>query len=665
MFKSSIQLPTLAARGAYSEKSDKPDEKLERIFSPIHGWVLRQYAKMFSDHKRFLAEVHKFAKDLDGIEEPALLVESSKLRYRLRREKTSLSLIAHCFALVREVSGRRLGMYQHDVQLLGGWAMLKGLIAEMQTGEGKTLTATLPAATVALSGLPVHVITVNDYLAKRDAEIMTPIYEGLGLTVGIIQEGMEDEDRRAAYACDVTYCTNKQLTFDYLRDRMVLGNSAGDMKVRLERLYRKNPRADRLLLRGLCFAIVDEADSVLIDEARTPLVLSGEGDDAESPEVYQTALTLVDELKRDEHFILKERERSIRMTRAGKNYFEQLAKKAEAPWSSKRHGNELAEQALSAKYLFHLDQHYLVRDDKVQIIDEYTGRTMPDRSWEQGLHQMIETKEGCTLTKSRRTLVRISYQRFFRRYQLLSGMTGTGSDAVGEFWNIFKLRIATIPTHRPPKRIAMPIQISQNLDEKWNRVVDRVKELNQAGRPVLVGTRSVEASEQISEYLEKAGLEHAVLNARQDQDEAGIVAEAGRKGSIMVATNMAGRGTDIKLGEGVAELGGLHVLITELHDARRIDRQLHGRCGRQGDPGSFETFLSFEDELIVKWLNKYKAINIGGGLAGLAHKLGPKAKPIFRMAQKTMEKSHARVRKELLHSDTESDTLLAFAGKPE
>ena len=662
MFNRSIQLPSLASAGAYAERSDKLDGRVERFFSPFHGWLLRNAARLHDDHRAFLRAVHKRAPELSDSEDADLIAEASQLRYRLKREKTSLVLIAHCFALVREASGRQLGMFQHDVQMLGGWTMLKGLLAEMQTGEGKTLTATLPAATVALSGLPVHVITVNDYLAKRDAELMRPVYEALGLSVGIIQEGMEDEERRSAYRCDVTYCTNKQLAFDYLRDRMVLGDSSRQMKVRLERLYRDNPRADRLLLRGLCFAIVDEADSVLIDEARTPLILSGEGDQAEPREVYELALKLVDNLRPGEHYKLKQRERSVKVTRAGKHYFEQLAKKEGAPWKTARHGNELAEQALMAKYLFLRDQHYLVRDDKVQIIDEYTGRTMADRSWEHGLHQMIETLEGCTLTKSRRTLVRISYQRFFRRYLLLSGMTGTGSDAVGELWAIYKLRVVTIPTHKPSKRVPFPTQVCRNLDEKWTQVVQRVRELNQAGRPVLVGTRSVEASEQVSLRLQQAGLEHSVLNARQDEGEAEIVAQAGGRSRIMVATNMAGRGTDIKLGEGVAELGGLHVLITELHDARRIDRQLHGRCGRQGDPGSFETFLSFEDDLIVKWLGKKMASK---PVTKLLNSLGTKAAIVFRAAQRTMEQKHARVRRELLRTDTDTDTLLAFAGKPE
>jgi preprotein translocase subunit SecA len=660
---SKLQFATLAAAGAYPERRDAPPGRLEQLVDPIQGWLLRRFSWLRNrDRKQFLREVHARVAELGNPDRSAIIEEASRVRYRLRSGVPDLALIAQAFALIREVSGLRLGMRHYDAQMIGGWTIINGMIAEMQTGEGKTLTATLPAATVALAGLPVHVVTVNDYLAERDAKLMRPVYEALGLSVGVIQEGMTDDERRGAYACDVTYCTNKQLAFDYLRDRIALGRRPGQLRVRLERLYRRDPPAGRLLLRGLCYVIVDEADSVLIDEARTPLIISGKGDRAEPCETYALALSLSAELEQGRHFKLNERERHLQLTDHGRSRFRALAAQSGAPWKSPRRGDELAYQALVARYLFHRDQHYLVNDDKVQIIDEYTGRTMADRSWEHGLHQMIEAKEGCPLSSERRTLARISYQRFFRRYLHLSGMTGTASEAAAELWTVYRMPVMPVPTHRPVRRRALRTSILPTVDAKWRRVIERVAELHAQGRPVLVGTRSVEASEAISQRLRAQGLTHAVLNARQNDDEAEVIARAGQPSRITVATNMAGRGTDIKLGSGVAEAGGLHVILTERHEAGRIDRQLQGRCARQGDPGSYEAILSIEDELVAKWLGTG---TVGRRLASVLAGFGGYAEPAFRAAQRSMERRHGKVRRDLLRVDTDIDRTLSFSGTPE
>jgi preprotein translocase subunit SecA len=534
----------------------------------------------------------------------------------------------------------------------------------MATGEGKTLTATLAAATAAMAGVPVHIITVNDYLTDRDAQEMKPLYEMLGLTVGAITHDLDPAARRRAYACDITYCCNKELAFDYLRDRLAVGRQPNRIQLQLERLYGDATKLKQLVLRGLCFGIVDEADSVLIDEARVPLIISGAGGQVPEKHIYETALKLARQLRRDQDFLLDARERSIRFTPAGQATLKMRAASLTGLWSGPRRREELVRQALSALHLFHRDTHYLLRDEKVQIIDEYTGRIMGDRSWEQGLHQMIEIKEGCPVTPMQTSLARITYQRFFRRYLWLSGMTGTAQEVAGELWNVYRLPTATIPTHRPLQRHCYGEQLFATANEKWDAVVARIQELHDAQRPVLVGTRSVAASELLSAKLTEASIDHVVLNARQDQEEASVVAKAGEQRRVTVATNMAGRGTDIKLQPGVAEAGGLHVLATERHEAARIDRQLYGRTGRQGDPGSHETMMSLEDDLMAtrgalsRWMTQ-ALLKSRGSLKGRV------ASFLVRRAQVSAERMHARVRRDLLQSEEQLGSSLAFSGRME
>lgn len=650
----------------YPEREEPGLKKMERLAAPIGGAFAPLVRPRVRHFRSIVKLVHSHGASMKDWDDQKILEESRVLGSRLRREGYRMELVAQCFALVREVARRRLGMAHFDVQLMGGWVLLKGMVAEMETGEGKTLTATLPACTLALAGVPVHIITVNDYLAQRDAEWMKPAYEALGLKVGTIVHGKEPGPRREAYRCDVTYCCNKEVAFDYLRDRIVLWDRPSPLRFQVERLYGESSRVNRLLLRGLHFAIVDEADSVLIDEARTPLIISAEESGLYDEKVYQNAIGYAKGLVRQKDYTIAGGERKVEITTQGRSRIRAFDW-AEAEFqANEAQREELVRQALVALHLFNRDKDYLIKDGKIQIIDEYTGRLMPDRSWERGLHQLVEAKEKCEVTRRKETRARISYQRFFRRYLGLAGMTGTAREVAGELWSIYRLRMVSVPTNRPLKRETLPDRIYATAERKWNAVMERISELHATGRPVLAGTRSVEASEHLSGLMAEAGLTHRVLNARQDREEAEIIADAGQRGHITVATNMAGRGTDIRLGAGVAELGGLHVIATERHEAGRIDRQLFGRCGRQGDPGSGEAILSLEDELIevytgriTRWLVK-KILGRAGGFRARWF-----AGRLFRRGQRYAESQHARMRRDLLKMDEQLGQSLAFSGRQE
>ncbi|MBL8382295.1 MAG: prepilin peptidase, partial [Burkholderiales bacterium] len=565
---------------------------------------------------------------------------------------------ARAFALIREASVRSLGKRPFDVQLMGAAALFAGKLAEMQTGEGKTLTAALAACIAGVARVPTHVVTVNDYLAERDAGEMRPLFEFFGLTVGTIVSGMSLAARARAYACEVTYCTNKELVFDYLKDRVAAGGRTSRAQLRVrEHLGARDAAA--LLLRGLHFAIVDEADSILIDEARTPLILAEKGEAPGNPAVYAEALDLAHGLDAGRDYEHNAARRELHLTPSGRARLAARCAGMGPAWTAAHAREHLVAQALRALHLFARDQHYLVADDKVQIIDEYTGRVLEGRTWEQGLHQLIETKEGCPLSEHNHTLARITYQRFFRRYLRLSGMTGTVREVSGEIWAVYALETVTIPTNRPNIRRMLPGRCCADAREKWRLVAAEALRMREAGRPVLIGTRSVEASEELSAALTAAGVAHRVLNARQDADEAAIVAQAGSAGAVTVATNMAGRGTDIHLGPGVAASGGLHVVLTEYHDSPRIDRQLFGRCARQGDPGSAVAIVARDDALFRDH----------GGLPGrlLARRFAAEMPPFWverlrRHAQRRAEAIHARTRRDTLRQDRNLDTLLAFAG---
>ena len=596
--------------------------------------------------------------ELQGLDLDALSDRVGAVRLTLRRRGMVLPAVAEAFALVREMSRQTLGLRHFDVQLAGGYAMLKGAVAEMDTGEGKTLTATLAAATAALAGTPVHIVTVNDYLAHRDAQTMRPLFEALGLRVGTIVHGLKPVERRAAYACDITYASNKEVAFDYLRDRIALGLSPSNLGAKLRRITARGVGGDKTVMRGLFFAIVDEADSALVDEARTPLIISKQTKPEEERAWAETALGLAKGLDPDTHYKVLQADRRIELTREGRERLGDLGQELGGVWRSSVRREEAARQALAALNLFQSGDHYLVQDGKVQIVDEYTGRIMADRTWSEGLHQLIELKEDCEVTPRKVPVARITYQRFFRRYQQLAGMTGTAKEVGGELWSVYRLPVVRIPPNRPPKRRRYPTRVFPSADEKWLSIAVRAAELRATGEPVLIGTRSVAASETLSEFLTDVDLEHEVLNAAQDEHEAEIIAQAGTPGRITVATNMAGRGVDIKVDPEALARNGLHVILSERHDARRIDRQLEGRCGRQGEPGAIQSYLSLEDPL----LELLPALVISGVKVLPANVRKPLALPLFRWAQKRAVRSHSAARRMLLKHDQRLGTLLAFSG---
>jgi preprotein translocase subunit SecA len=649
--------------GAYPEREEPRPGALDRFGAVLTAPLLRRRARSWKRWAHLPALVDEAAGGLDYAADDELRERAAAVGRELRRRGFTDPLVAQAFALVREASGRTIGQRHFPKQIIGSRVLLAGQIAEMQTGEGKTLTATLAVSTAALAGIPVHVVTVNDYLAARDAERMGPIYRALGLTVAAVTHGIPPDQRRAGYAADITYVSNKELAFDYLRDRLVLGHRGSRIDLQVERLAGGDARAERLVLRGLHFAIVDEADSVLVDEARTPLIISAEGKSSGDRHLYTTAMALAARLEEGEHFRIDGAERNLLLTDAGTAHLAALAQPLGGVWRGRLRREELARQALVARNLLHRDQHYLLSDGKVQLIDEFTGRVMADRSWEHGLQQMVEVKEGCVPTSPHRSLARISYQRFFRRYLRLAGMTGTASEVGAELWSVYRLAVVPIPTHRPPQRRFDGDRVFTTTSEKWDQVVARTVDVHATGRPILVGTRSVAASEHLGALLERAGVPAVVLNARQDAREAEIVSGAGEPGRVTVATNMAGRGTDIALGEGVQALGGLHVIATERHESRRIDRQLFGRAGRQGDPGSGEAIVSLEDEIAAyaprwRWLATRFARPDGSLPLWIA-------RFAIGRAQRAAERTHRRARADLMRFDEQLESTLAFSGKRE
>lgn len=652
---SSLLAPGELSHGVYPERSEPNESGFDRWTRSTTGSLLLR----FRSFKTRLADMAKQTSALG----PALVqIDNDSLCAHMRGESANAmrgGSLAPAMALVREAAKRSLGLTPFDCQLMGAATLMVGKLAEMQTGEGKTLTAALAASVAACAGVPVHVVTVNDYLAQRDASEMKPLFRFLGLTVGVITTGMSLVARRQAYCCDITYCTNKELVFDYLKDRVAAGGRSSRAQLKVRALLSDQSQTD-MLLRGLHFAIVDEADSIMIDESRTPLILAEKGPPVDDPQLYVDALAIARELLADQHYELSLARRALHLTEVGRTALETRCQAMSGVWQSVRAREHLVAQALRALLLFERDQHYLVSDDqKVHIIDEYTGRILPGRTWEQGLHQLIETKEGCPLSEQNRTLARITYQRFFRRYLRLSGMTGTAREVAGELYAVYGLEVVAIPTNRPCVRVLPADQYCTNELAKWQAVAARVTTLSGRGIPVLVGTRSLEASERLSAVLAQFRLEHRILNARQDAEEAEVVARAGQPGMITVATNMAGRGTDIRLGEGVAEKGGLHVILTEFHDSARVDRQLIGRCARQGDPGCAMAIVALDDALFVEH---------GGWLRVLLSRLSRHRLPGFALrllcwyAQRAAERVHSRARRDTLKQDRNVDTLLAFAG---
>ncbi|MBV1786448.1 preprotein translocase subunit SecA [Marinobacterium sp. D7] len=614
--------------------------------------------------RRFVQRVSAYEGRFNALDESGLKAQLQTVRLGLRREGIHDEQVAPAFALIRVVSSRVLGMRHHDVQIRGGYVLIHGCIIEMDTGEGKTLTATLAAIVMALAGRQVQVVTVNDYLAGRDAEEMAPLYEWFGLTTATVAEDAPREVRERAYRHPIVYCTGKTLVFDYLKDRLVLGQQLSQLGIRLKDFIRNRPGGE-LLLPGLQFAIVDEIDSVLIDEARTPLIISASDESSRHEEYYGEALTLARSLLLYTDFVVDSRKR-IELTRGGRERLAERAQALEPLWHNQFRREESVIQALTALHNFLRDEHYIVRDDKVMIVDEHTGRVMPDRSWEKGLHQLIELKEGVPVTPPRVTLAKISFQLFFRRYVGLAGMTGTGREVAAEMGHVYDLLSVRIPPHRRSRRIRQGCRVFATADQKWQALVETLAQMQSRGQPVLVGTRTIHAADELAERLTAYRIEHQLLHANQDVEEAMIVAEAGKHGRVTIATNMAGRGTDIKLADGIDTLGGLHVILTELHDSARVDRQLVGRCARQGQPGSWEEILSLEDELLQvlpKRLLKALSRRLQG--APDSRVLQWVARRVYQLAQQRVERSHKRIRRSLLRAEFQSRRSLSFTGKSE
>nr|MBC8288662.1 preprotein translocase subunit SecA [Nitrospinota bacterium] len=579
----------------------------------------------------YVDAVNALEDEIRALSDDQLVAKTPELKDRLTNGATLDEILPEAFAVVREASQRTLGMRHFDVQIIGGVVLHEGKIAEMKTGEGKTLMATLPVYLNALSGKGVHVVTVNDYLATRDSEWMGKIYTFLGLSVGMIYHDIPEDERKAAYSADVLYGTNNEFGFDFLRDNMKFSK-------------------EQMVQRELNFAIVDEVDSILIDEARTPLIISGPAE--ESTDKYYKVNQLVPKLKKDVHYLVDEKAKSAALTDEGIVLMEKLLDMENLYDPTNIETLHCLNQAVKAHGLFRNEVDYVVKDGEVVIIDEFTGRMMSGRRYSDGLHQALEAKEGVKIENENQTLASITFQNYFRMYEKLGGMTGTADTEAEEFSSIYKLEVVVVPTNQPMIREDYPDVIFRTEMEKFDAAIEEIQELNTMKRPVLVGTISIERSELLSKKLKKAGIKHCVLNAKHHEQEAEIISQAGQPGAVTIATNMAGRGTDIVLGEGIPELGGLHILGTERHESRRIDNQLRGRSGRQGDMGSSRFYLSLEDDLLrIFGSDKISPLMARLGMEDgqpIEHAMVSKA---VANAQRKVEAHNFDIRKHLLEYD--------------
>ena len=597
---------------------------LLKIFGSRNERIIKQYIP-------FIESINLLESDIKALSDTEIAGQTQKLKSRYQAGESLEDLLPESFATVREATWRTLGMRHFDVQLMGGMVLHEGNIAEMKTGEGKTLVAPLAAYLNSLTGKGVHVITVNDYLARRDAAWMGKVFTFLGLTVGAILHGMDDSQRKAAYNADITYGTNNEFGFDYLRDNMKFDKES-------------------LVQRDLHFAVVDEVDSILIDEARTPLIISGPAE--KSTHLYYDVNNIIPYLKSEEHYTVDEKAKASTLTEEGVAYAEKILNVDNLYDTNNIDVLHHVNQALKAHAIFTRDVDYIVKDGEVIIVDEFTGRLMPGRRYSEGLHQALEAKEKVKIANENQTLATITFQNYFRMYDTLSGMTGTADTEAAEFNKIYGLGVVVIPTNQPMIRNDFPDVIYRTRREKFEAVLDEIVELHKTGQPVLVGTVNIDVSEDVSRKLKKRGVRHNVLNAKNHAGEAEIIASAGQKNAVTISTNMAGRGTDIVLGEGVTDLGGLHILGTERHESRRIDNQLRGRSGRQGDPGSSRFYLALEDDLL----------RIFGGerISGIMSRLGmQEGEPIehkmisraIENAQSKVEGHNFNIRKQLLEYD--------------
>jgi preprotein translocase subunit SecA len=636
---------------------------LDGIIHSMSG-VYKRYFSFTPHLKKKAEEIHAKGVLLCNCSSNQLQNQLLDLKRHFRRQsKNYQSRIPEALSLLSEVAHRTLGLRPYPVQIMGALALCNNHLAEMATGEGKTLMACLPSAIFGWIGKPNHIITVNDYLAFRDATHMTSFYEFCDITVGYIISTMSPEERRHNYAQDVVYTTSKEILADFLRDRLMIGHLYCSSRRLIYQLgIDKTQKTDDLVMRGLDTAIIDEADSVLIDEAVTPLIISTKRENKLLKEVVQTAHHMISDFEKNIHYTIDHKYREIILTHIGLQKLENETHTLTGMWKGVSRSIELIQYALSAKELYERDKNYVIQNGKIVIVDEFTGRLMPSRSWSHGLHQAIEIKENLEITDPTETLSRLSFQRFFRFFRKLSGMTGTAKESSGEFWHIYALPVVKIPTNRPCIRKVLPDKIFPDANTKWEAIVNDIILKHQSGCPVLVGTRNVQASEQLGEFLAEKSYSFNLLNAVKNQEEEKIVASAGEKGKITIATNMAGRGTDIKLGRGVKELGGLHVIATERHESGRIDRQLFGRCARQGDPGTSQAYISMDDEIIRRFVPESLKKSIQTSISNNLPFARFMAKRACAYAQQSSENLAYHQRKNVLKNDIWEAEALSFTG---
>jgi preprotein translocase subunit SecA len=673
MLHADIPIPGLLW-GDYPERRPTPKRWAERC-----SVALRDAADRLADaagallrmrEARWLAQVHAAQAELLPLDDPMAL---QAVRVALLRDGLTPLILAQAMALASQAAQRCLGIQPFDAQLIAARAVLGNRLAEMATGEGKTLAVALAAAVGALAGMPVHVVTANDYLVARDAQRLQPLYAALGLTVGWVVQADDTVARARAYDCDITYVTAKELVFDYLRDALTNAPSeTGGARRRRDALAQPLARLQPspvvpALLRGLCMAIVDEADAILIDEARVPLILSQSADTAAAQDHAQHALRYAFTLRAGTDFHLDGAAMVAKLTDRGRERLDRAAESlayasASPAWRNRLHREHAVCTALAALHLYRRDRHYLVRDGKVQIIDETTGRVAEGRVWSNGLQQLVEVQEGCEPSASMATVAQLTYQRFFPRYVRLGGLSGTLREARSELMATYGVSLRRVPLRRPCRRRVGPTQLFANHGVLWAAVAERVAQLHSSGRPVLVATDSVADAQALAQRITQRGLPHAVLHARNDHEEARVVAQAGQRGAITVTTNMAGRGTDIELGQGVEALGGLHVICCQLNSARRIDRQLAGRAARQGDAGSVETMLSLDSALLAHALP--------APVLALLRRVAPvlpswAVRALVRWPQWAEEQSQRVQRRRLIEHDERTERQLGFGGPSE
>lgn len=597
--------------------------------------------------------------------DPQLRKEALSLVYRAKSGEPLGALLPETYSLIREAGRRRLNMRHYDVQIFGGVCLFDGCIAEMQTGEGKTLTATLPLILHSLQGKGAHLATVNDYLAQRDAQWMKPLYDALGLKVGIVLTDHNQDERRKAYGADVTYGTAKEFGFDFLRDRLLMraqGRAVDDF-LGAGSHQRWNSTGEQPVQRGMHFALVDEADSILIDEARTPLIIGSLGDEAREAVIatFRWAAEHASEFVYKEDFTIEEDSRKIELTARGRQRVRALPRPENIRLVALVDLYEYIERSVKVLRDFHLDRQYVIIDGEVVIVDEFTGRLAEGRKWRDGIHQAVEAQAGVEVSVPTGQAARITVQDLFLRYKALAGMTGTAATSAGELRRIYKTPVIQVPTNRPPQRKRLPDVVCADMMDKFERIVEEVQQVHSLGRPVLIGTRSIDKSNILAQMLRDQGLAVQVLNANEIEREAEIVSLAGQQGQITVATNMAGRGTDVKLEDSIRALGGMMVICTELHDAARIDRQLIGRCGRQGDPGTYRQYLALDDDILrngfgLKAADRYQEL-------GKTKQFSNSYSRLFRRAQRKVERKHFRDRMALLYHEKERTKIQREMGQ--